>query len=169
MTNRLILGVDVGQTGAIAVFADGEPAHVIDMPTRARKAGGFEIDAGALAAALRGVRQMHSGASTLAVVERVSARPGQGVSTMFRFGQSDGKVRGVLETLGIPIVNVEATKWKRHHGLLGTDKDAARLHALFLWDERVAEYLKRKKDCGRADALLIGAWAVATDQVARAA
>jgi crossover junction endodeoxyribonuclease RuvC len=168
MTLRLTLGIDPGQTGAIAVIADGKPVALLDMPTVDRKAGGQMIDAKALAAKMRGVLMQHSGAYAYAVFEQVSAGPGQGVSSMFRFGQSDGIVRGVIGSLGIDSIEVHPQVWKRHVMLSGKDKDAARLLAIKLFPA-VAGQLARKKDCGRADALLIAYWAEVTEQVARAA
>ena len=91
---------------------------------------------------------------------------GQGVSSTFRFGQADGVVRGVLGALGIGSIEVHPQVWKRYLRLTGMDKDAARTYVIERYPE-LAEQLKRKKDVGRADALLIGLWAEITEQVAR--
>lgn len=168
MTLRLTLGIDPGQTGAIAALADGRPVAFIDMPTMARKAGGEQVDAQALAARIRELLADHPGAYPFAVLEQVSAMPGQGVTSMFRFGQADGAVRGVLGALGIGFIEVHPQTWKRYLRLTGADKDTARTMAIQRYPE-AAEYLRRKKDVGRADALLIATWAVLTEQVARAA
>lgn len=168
MTQRLVLGVDPGQTGAIALLADGQPAGFIDMPTKERRAGGLQIDGASLAAQIRGVRQQHAGAYTFAVIEQVSAGPGQGVSGMFRFGQADGIVRGVLDALGIPSIEVHPLTWKRYLQLQGQEKDAARLMVLQRFPG-LAAMLARKKDVGRADALLVALWAELTEQIGRAA
>lgn len=168
MTLRLTFGVDPGQTGAIAVLADGEPVGFIDMPTTERKAGGHQVDARSLAAQLRGFACQHRGAYMYAVIEQVSAGPGQGVSAMFRFGQADGTVRGVLGALGIQWVEVHPSVWKRYLQLNGAEKDAARLYAIRRWPA-MAKVLARKKDIGRADAALIALWAELTQQVGAAA
>lgn len=168
MTLRLIIGCDPGQTGCLALLADGEPSGFIDMPTMPRKAGGFEVNAASLAAKVRGCMQKHPGAHVLAVVEQVSAMKGQGVSSMFRFGQSDGVLRGVLGALGIGYVEVHPQSWKRHFGLWGTEKDAARSLAIRRFPS-VADELARKKDIGRADALLLALWAENTEAHAKAA
>jgi crossover junction endodeoxyribonuclease RuvC len=168
MTNRLVLGVDPGQTGAIAVLADGDVEGFIDMPTLPRRAGGFQVNAAELAASLRGVLQRFSGAYVLAVLEQVSAMPKQGGASGFRFGQSDGMVRGVLGALRIPIIEVPPQMWKRHLRLTGCNKDAARTLAVQRFPA-AAPSLTRKKDIGRADALLIALWAELTEQVSRAA
>jgi crossover junction endodeoxyribonuclease RuvC len=168
VTLRLIIGCDPGQSGCLALLADGEPAGFIDMPTMPRAAGGNEVNAAALAAQLRGLMHKHTGAYLLAVVEQVSAMPGQGVTSMFRFGQSDGVLRGVLGALGVPHIEVHPTKWKNHFGLKGQPKDAARTLAIRRFPA-IAEQLARKKDCGRADSLLLALWAANTEAHAKAA
>lgn len=168
MTLRLTIGCDPGQSGAIALLADGEFAGFIDMPVMPRKAGGFEVNAAALANELRQALRQHHGAHVMAVVEQVAAMKGQGVSSMFRFGQSDGILRGVIATLGIGYITVHPVKWKGHFGLKGQEKDAARALAIRRFPAAAGE-LSRKKDCGRADALLLALWAASTEQHAVAA
>lgn len=171
MTYRLTLGVDPGQTGAIAVLADHQFVRFIDMPLMDRPVGGGQmIDDEKLAAILRGVRGEHRGAYAYAVIERVQAIGKSPGAHMFRFGQSDGIVRGVLGALGFPKINVEPQEWKKFLQIAGkkVDPDAGRQAALRLYPE-AAEFLARKKDSGRADALLIARWALLTEQVASAA
>lgn len=168
MTHRLTLGIDPGQSGAIALLADGACAGFIDMPLVSRRAGGNEISGSLLAGTLRGVLQAHAGAYVLAVLEQVNAMPKQGVTSSFRFGQADGIVRGVLGALNIAWIEVPPQLWKRHLRLTGCDKDAARTLAIQRFPEHGA-LLARKKDVGRADALLMAVWAETTEQVSRAA
>jgi hypothetical protein len=168
MTMRLTLGVDPGQTGAIAMLADGAWTGFIDMPISTRKAGGHEINGAQLAASLRGVLQQHAGAYVMGVLEAVSAMPKQGVTSSFRFGESFGVVKGVLSALGIGYILVPAQMWKKHLRLTGCEKDAARTLVIQRFPE-CAENMKRKKDVGRADALLLAHYAEITEQVAKAA
>ncbi len=168
MSLRLTFGCDPGQTGCIALLADGEPAGFIDMPTMPRAAGGLEVNAAALAASMRGALHAHPGAAVLAVCEQVGSMPGQGLASTFRFGQSDGILRGVLGALGIGYITVSPVRWKNYYGLRGQEKDAARSLAIRRFPAVAAE-LARKKDCGRADALLMALWAESTEQAARAA
>lgn len=168
MTLRLIIGCDPGQSGCLALLADGEPAGFIDMPTMPRAAGGEEVNAAALAAQVRGLLHMHHGAHVLGVLEQVGSMPGQGLASTFRFGQADGVLRGVLGALGIGYVTVAPVRWKNHFGLKGQKKDAARALAIRRFPS-IAEQLARKKDCGRADAILIALWAANTEAHARAA
>lgn len=148
----IIIGIDCGVTGAIAIL-DGQTAVVNDMPVatvgKTRKRS--EVMAGELCRIL----DVYDAGDCLAYIEEVSAMPGQGVSSMFGFGVSYGIVRGVLAGLYISTTLVSPQAWKRHHGLIGTDKDAARAVASRLFP---GASLARKKDVGRADALLIAAY-----------
>lgn len=160
---HLTIGIDPGASGAIVVLADGQPFEFIDMPTAARKAGGERVEPGILAARLRGVLQKAQGAAVLVALEQVSAMPNQGVSSMFRFGQADGMVRGVIGALGLALVEISPASWKKRAGLTGMDKDAARALALQLFPA-AEPHLRRKKDVGRADALLIARHAYKAEQ-----
>lgn len=148
----ICIGIDPGVTGAVAVLRDGiEPIDVIDMPTVGRGAKGRQtVNAAALADFLRPY------ADGVAAIEQVSAMPGQGVSSTFRFGESFGAAQGVLAALRIRTLRPTPQTWKRHHTLIGKDKDAARALAIDLFPDAS---LARKRDVGRADALLIAAWA----------
>lgn len=168
MTLRVTLGIDPGQTGAVAVLVDGDFAEFIDMPTLPRPAGGCHVDAATLAARLREVVINAGGAHVFAVLEEVGAMPKQGVSSTFRFGESYGVVRGVLGALQISFRMVSPVQWKRSMALTGKEKDVARTVAIQR-HPRAATHLARKKDVGRADALLIATWAYDTEQAARAA
>lgn len=90
----------------------------------------------------------------LACIERVGARPTDGGTSALRFGQSAGKLQAIPRVLGIPASRVIPAVWKRAYGLLKQDKDAARQLALRRFPS-AAPLLKRKKDDGRADALVI--------------
>lgn len=178
MTNRLILGIDPGATGAIAILADGQCVGFIDMPIVPRETSGSEVNGKALAASLRGVMQQHPGAMFLAVMERVCAMPSlpdatgkrrsMGTQSAMNFGESFGIIKGVLAALGISYSLVHPQTWKRRLALTGKEKDAARALALATFPG-AAQNLQRKKDIGRADALCIAHWAELTEQLPRAA
>lgn len=163
---RLTLGVDPGQTGAIATLIDGEAGPIRDMPTF-HNGNANEVDARALSEWVREQRAQHPGAFVSVCIERVRAmpnrqQPGQPARTMgaqssFNFGDGFGQVKAVFRVLGLEPTFVEAQSWKRHMGLLGTEKDAARLLALRRFPD-AAHLLQRKKDSGRADALLLALW-----------
>ena len=158
---KTIVGIDPGQSGAIAILHDGRVVGVHDMPCSARLHGkGQQVDAAALAAIIRSVMVGENGqgwAETTAVLESVSAMPGQGVSSTFRFGESLGVVLGVLGALGVSIQWVTPQRWKKAAGLLGKDKDASRTLALQRFPE-VADKLRLKKHGGRSDAICIAVY-----------
>lgn len=175
MTLRLTFGIDPGLSGAVVTLVDGEPGPMLDMPTF-HNGTANEIDARALAAWIRGVRAQHGGAYISACIERVRAMPDKGgpqvrkmgAQSSFNFGDGFGQVKAVFRVMGLDPVLVEAMTWKRHMGLLKQDKDAARSLALKRFPS-VERELARKKDGGRADALLIALWHESTSQEARAA
>lgn len=156
MTMRLTFGVDPGLTGAVATLIDGEPGPVLDMPT-VEVDGWGEVDARAVVVFIRELRAAHPGAYVSACIEKVGARPGDGGTSAFRFGQTAGKLQAILEVLGIPATRVVPAQWKRSFSLLRQDKDAARLLAIARFPS-AQKVLSRKKDNGRADALLIALW-----------
>jgi len=92
----------------------------------------------------------------LGVIEQVSAMPKQGVASSFRFGMGCGLLRGVMIANGIPLTQVAPSKWKREMGL-DNDGEKSRALALRHWPE-MAMKLKRVKDHGRAEALLLARW-----------
>lgn len=178
MTLRLTIGIDPGQTGALAAFADGMFERFVDMPVMPRPAGGNQIDGAALAAAIREIRARHPGADVQVVLEQVNAMPskpgqdgqrrGMGSTSAFNFGEGFGVIKGVVSAMGLPLLLVHPQRWKKAYGLIGQDKDVARTVAI----QRLpvaAPSLTRKKDIGRADAALIASWAHTTEQVGQAA
>lgn len=145
----IIAGIDIGISGALA-FLDGmELKAVHDMPV-GKTAGGKSV---VISSQLR--RIFDEVRPDMTYIENVHAMPKQGVSSVFSFGRSLGNIEGALGVLGIPFTYVEPTVWKRRYGLIGSEKDAARTTAARLFP--IAP-LARKKDIGRADAILIANW-----------
>ena len=161
MTLRLVIGIDPGLTGGVAVLADGQFELVSDIPTRSSPSGRTEVCAGKLSAMLRRIVSMHPGAWIEACLEQVSGGPvdgrKKGSAGAFRFGESVGVVKGALGALGIPYSYVQAAQWKRYYSLTGCDKDAGRVLAIRRFP-KAADQLSRKKDHGRAESLLIALW-----------
>lgn len=146
-----VLGIDPGFSGAVAAYLEATGAMAIhDMPVFPVKAGRNEINHHGLLAIMR----QYEGATVW--LELVSARPGQGVTSMFRFGQGYGAIEMACAATGCAVRYVTPAKWKGHFGLAGKDKnpDAARSVAAQRLPE-IATMLLRKKDIGRADAALI--------------
>jgi len=149
----LVIGIDPGLDGALATLSEGILLDVMDIPTSAKTHGtGREINPHILRDVLRSCTAGYPRISI--VIERVSARPGQGVTSMFSFGRSLGVIEGVCAWITAGTAYVTPQKWKTSLGLKGKDKDAARTLAMQLYPES-AGYLRRKKDVGRADAILI--------------
>lgn len=150
MSETCILGIDPGLTGAIAFYFPSAP-HLIsayDMPVAAG-----EVDAATLAVRIKQL------APTFAVVEQVASRPGQGVSSTFKFGAAYGTARGILAALGVPCHLATPGRWKKHFRL-DSDKERARALALRLWP--ASAHFARKKDHGRAEAALIARFGAET-------
>ena len=146
------VGIDPGQTGALAVLNGGKITAILDMPTSARLHGkGLQVDGYTLSTWLL---EETAGHNVQVLLEAVSAMPGQGVASMFRFGESLGVILGVCAALQLPIQWIRPVDWKRKAGLIGKDKDASRTLAIQRHPE-VSDMLTRKKDSGRADAICI--------------
>ena len=149
----IVMAIDPGLSGAIAVFRDGELAETIDMPTHTltrNQATKRQVSASGLADVFRTCNPGH------VVVEKVHAMPGQGVTSMFSFGRSFGVIEGILAALILPATYVTPTIWTKGIGR-GYGKDASRARACELFPQH-QKMFARVKDDGRADAALIGAW-----------
>jgi crossover junction endodeoxyribonuclease RuvC len=150
---RLVLGVDIGNRGAVAVLDEtGEFVAVHDMPVLEDGPKGRRSVNPALLAEI--VFKSHA---TKAFVEHVSARPGEGPIGAFAFGRAKGCVEGVLAAAGVPIAFLTPPQWKRLVGIpAGRDgaKDTARSEAIRRWPIDAGLFL-RKRDDGRAEACLI--------------
>lgn len=153
-----IIGIDPGAAGAVAILEDdGNLVHVFDMPSVEVVSGGKakrRVSPEMLAAELR----LYADQGAVAVVEQVGAMPGQGVSSMFAFGQAFGIVLGVLAGLAIPTSTVTPARWKKTLQL-NAGKDASRAKAAQLWPAHAKEF-SRVKDDGKAEAALIAKWGV---------
>lgn len=147
----IILGIDPGLNGAIAEY-DTETGTVTihDMPTMEVTRNGKkkrEVNAQLLSQVIAGAY------AKKAVVERVGAMPGQGVTSVFSFGRSVGIVEGVLAAYDIPMTIIIPTVWQKAVGVRG-GKDGSRERATQLFPSQ-ASLFARKKDDGRSDAALI--------------
>lgn len=148
------IGIDPGNTGAIALLQDnGDFIEVEDMPLMALGKKN-QVNAVELANIIQNYNCMAlmNDEAVTATVEQVHSMPKQGVSSSFNFGMGYGVIQGVLAALNIPMTLVSPQKWKKHHSLIGKEKDCARTLAQQLYP---TASLARKKDIGRADAILI--------------
>lgn len=150
----MLIGLDPGSVSGSYGVLDDNGAFVCcgNLPTSPLGGAGKDQVNPALLANL--LREIHP---DLAVIERVGAMPGNGSVAMFRFGTAFGIILGVVAALKIPFLLVSPAAWKKGMGLIGQNKDAARTLALQKWPD-AAQYLKLKKDHGRADSLLMAEW-----------
>ena len=145
-----VAGIDPGLTGALAiideyrvVFVDDLPVHQIHAGKRTRA----EIDLGGMRELLTSLTYDH------VFIEQVAARPGQGVTSMFRFGLTAGQIVGLVAGLRVPYSLVLPQRGQRIASC-GPAPDEARRRAGQLYPDAV-QYLTRKRDAGRPDAILI--------------
>ena len=88
------------------------------------------------------------------IVEQVNAMPGQGVTSMFNFGQTFGAIKGVCAALKLPIFFVRPSKWKKHFELINSSKDSSRTKVIEMYPS-LSNQLAKKKDVNKSDAILI--------------
>ena len=154
----LIIGIDPGISGAICFFEDGYVKEIINMPIMAegkknkRQVNGPQI-----------YNEISKRIINLAkkditvVIEQVSAMPGQGVTSMFNFGQSFGVLKGICSAMQLSMFFVRPAKWKKYFGLIKTEKDASRTKVIEIFPY-ISSELSRKKDSNKADAVLIASF-----------
>ena len=154
----LIIGVDPGISGAICFFEDGKIIDVIEMPSMAEgKKNKKQVNGNQLFNEIKSRISLIKDENICVVVEHVTAMPGQGVTSMFNFGQSFGVIKGICSAMQLPIHFVRPIKWKKYFNLINTSKDASRSRAIEIFP-KVSDKLKRKKDCNKADAILIATY-----------
>lgn len=150
----ITIGVDPGLTGAIGVLRDGVYVAVEDMPTAVKGAGSVksEVNAAGLITILK--QHIWSSEFTSIVIEKVGARPEQGVSSVFSLGDSYGCARTACASTGTELHQVPPVTWKKHFKL-SSDKELSRALAIRLFP---GASLHLKKHDGRAEALLLARW-----------
>ena len=149
----IIIGIDPGISGAISVIENKKILEVYDTPTMIDgKKNKRQINSAQVSNIIKEV--IKTGKEVVVVVEHVNAMPGQGVTSMFNFGQSFGVIKGICAALSLPIYFIRPTKWKKHFNLIKTHKDASRTKVIEVYPE-ISNKLHRKKDSNRADAILI--------------
>ena len=121
----IIIGIDPGISGAISILENKKILEVYDTPTMIDgKKNKKQINGAQVTNIIK--ERLKDGKEVIVVVEQVNAMPGQGVTSMFNFGQSFGVIKGICAALSLPIYFVRPTKWKKHFNLIKTNKDASR-------------------------------------------
>tara|TARA_B100000609_G_scaffold185774_1_gene169982 strand:- start:348 stop:842 length:495 start_codon:yes stop_codon:yes gene_type:complete len=154
----LIIGIDPGISGSICFFEDGKILDVIDMPTMTdgkknkRQVNGAQIYNEILKKVIKSEKK-----NIRVIIEQVSAMPGQGVTSMFNFGQSFGILKGICSAMQLPMYFVRPAKWKKYFNLLNSEKDASRTRAIEIFPY-FSSQLSKKKDSNKAEAILIASF-----------
>ena len=148
-----IFGIDPGLSGALAILDEKKIFEVIDLPTMSDgKKNKKQLNSAHLSKYMQSnIIDLNKSA---VVVEQVNAMPGQGVTSMFNFGQTFGAIKGICATLNLPIYFVRPSKWKKHFELINSSKDASRTKAIEMYPT-FANHLSKKKDVNKSDAILI--------------
>ena len=148
-----IIGIDPGLSGGIAILEDNKVKEMYDMPVMADgKKNKRQLNSALLVQLLKD--NIKSIEDTVMVVEQVNAMPGQGVTSMFNFGQTFGAIKGICAALGLPIFFVRPAKWKKHFELINSSKDASRTKVIEMYPS-ISDKLSKKKDVNKSDAVLI--------------
>jgi crossover junction endodeoxyribonuclease RuvC len=154
----LIIGIDPGISGSICFFEDGKILDVVEMPTMTegkknkRQVNGSQV----YNEISKRIKQIDK-KDIKVIIEQVSAMPGQGVTSMFNFGQSYGILKGICSAMQLPMYFVRPAKWKKYFSLINSEKDASRTKAIEIFPY-FSHNLSKKKDSNKADAILIASY-----------
>ena len=148
-----IIGIDPGLSGGIAILDDLKIFDIYDMPIMSEgKKNKNQLNSAQLVNIIR--ENTENEDEIAVVVEQVNAMPGQGVTSMFNFGQTFGAIKGICAALKLPIFFVRPSKWKKHFELINSSKDSSRTKVIEMYPS-LANQLSKKKDVNKSDAILI--------------
>ena len=153
-----IIGIDPGITGSICFFQDGKIIDVIDMPNMPEgKKNKKQVNGAQIFYEISKRTKFIEKENIKVVIEQVSAMPGQGVTSMFNFGQSFGILKGICSAMQLPMYFVRPARWKKYFNLINSQKDASRTKAIEIFPY-FSSKLSKKKDSNKADAILIASF-----------
>ena len=151
----LIIGIDPGISGAICFMEDGKITDVVEMPSMAEgKKNKKQVNSSQIFNEISSKIKNYNKNEVKVVIEHVTAMPGQGVTSMFNFGQSFGILKGICSAMQLPMYFVRPAKWKKYFNLINSEKDASRTKAIEIFPY-FSSQLSKKKDSNKADAILI--------------
>ena len=154
----LIIGIDPGLSGSICFFEDGKILDVIEMPTMTEgKKNKRQVNGSQVYNEISKRIEQVDKKDIKVIIEQVSAMPGQGVTSMFNFGQSYGILKGMCSAMQLPMYFVRPAKWKKYFSLINSEKDASRTKAIEIFPY-FSSNLSKKKDSNKADAILIASY-----------
>ena len=153
-----IIGIDPGITGSLCFFENGKIIDVIEMPNmpegkkNKRQVNGAQV----YHEISKKIKNLEK-ENVKVIVEQVSAMPGQGVTSMFNFGQSFGVLKGICSAMQLSVYFIRPVKWKKYFNLINSEKDASRTKAIEIFPY-FSSQLSKKKDSNKADAILISSF-----------
>jgi|TARA_B100000902_G_scaffold389898_1_gene437879 crossover junction endodeoxyribonuclease RuvC len=154
----LIIGIDPGISGSICFFENGKIIEVVEMPTMTEgKKNKRQVNGSQIYNEISKRIKFTDKKDIKVIIEQVSAMPGQGVTSMFNFGQSFGILKGICSAMQLPMYFVRPTKWKKYFNLINSEKDASRTKAIEIFPY-FSSNLSKKKDSNKADAILIASY-----------
>ena len=154
----LIIGIDPGISGSICFFQDGVIKDVLEMPTMVEgKKNKKQVNGSQIFNEISEKIKKIDKKNIKVVIEHVTAMPGQGVTSMFNFGQSFGILKGICSAMQLPVYFVRPAKWKKYFNLINSEKDASRTRAIEIFPY-YSSHLSKKKDTNKADAILIASF-----------
>ena len=154
----LIIGIDPGISGSICFFEDGKVIDIIEMPSMAEgKKNKKQVNGSQIYNEIYSRIKKSNKQEIKVVIEQVSAMPGQGVTSMFNFGQSFGILKGICSAMRLPMFFVRPAKWKKYYNLINSEKDASRTRAIQIFPNYSSQ-LSKKRDSNKADAILIASF-----------
>ena len=154
----LIIGIDPGLSGSICFFEAGKILDVIEMPTMTEgKKNKRQVNGSQVYNEISKKMKQVDKKDIKVIIEQVSAMPGQGVTSMFNFGQSYGILKGMCSAMHLPMYFVRPAKWKKYFSLINAEKDASRTKAIEIFPY-FSSNLSKKKDSNKADAILIASY-----------
>ena len=137
-----IIGIDPGLSGAIAVLENNKVLNIFDIPVMSEgKKNKRQLNSALLVNLLKD--NVRDGEDVAIIVEQVNAMPGQGVTSMFNFGQTFGAIKGICAALEFPIYFVRPSKWKKHFELINSSKDASRTKAIEMYPKLSSQLSKK--------------------------
>ena len=149
----IIIGIDPGVSGAICILTNGKITEIYEMPTMIDgKKNKKQVNGAEVTNIIN--KEIINEKDAKVVIEHVSAMPGQGVTSMFNFGQSFGVLKGICAALKLPVHFIRPVKWKKHFNLINTEKDASRTKVIERFPY-ISSKISKKKDANKADAILI--------------
>ena len=161
----LIIGIDPGITGAICFFEKGKIIDVVEMPNMPEgKKNKRQVNGAQIFHEISLKIKSKEKNNIKVIIEQVSAMPGQGVTSMFNFGQSFGILKGICSAMQLPMYFVRPAKWKKYFNLINSEKDASRTKAIEVFPY-FSSQLSRKKDSNKADAILLASFFYETYQL----